>query len=120
MHGAHVADVMEPPEWQTCAPVPVGKSRRWLVCDDAWWCKRWCKSLCGAGAAERYARACWAVWRLGHGARATSDVLAALYLPEEQAEQPVLQLESQLVVGGQKSQSLLQLSSQSPPKKSQP
>ena len=47
-------------------------------------------------------------------------MLAALYLPEEQAEQPVLQLESQLVVGGQKSQSLLQLSSQSPPKKSQP
>ena len=35
------------------------------------------------------------VWRLGHGAcGATSDVLAALYLPEGQAEQPVLQLES--------------------------
>ena len=63
----------------------------------------------------------WAGWRLSATARgATSDVLAALYLPEEQAEQPVLQLESQLVVGGQKSQSLLQLSSQSPPKKSQP
>ena len=50
---------------------------------------------CGCGrAAARYTRACWAVWRLGHGARATSDVLAALYLPEGQAEQSVLQLES--------------------------
>ena len=31
------------------------------------------------------------VWRLSHGARATSDLLAAPYLPEEQAGQPELQ-----------------------------
>ena len=48
---------------------------------------------CGAGAAAR----CLGVGWSGGSATArgaTSDVLAALYLPKGQAEQPVLQLES--------------------------
>eukprot|EP00964_Phaeocystis_antarctica_P076672 scaffold47417_cov56-Phaeocystis_antarctica.AAC.8 len=48
---------------------------------------------CGAGAAARCSGVGWS----GCSATArgaTSDVLAALYLPEGQAEQPVLQLES--------------------------
>ena len=43
-HHAHVADVMVPPELQTCVPVPArAHMHRWLVCDGAWsreslWC----------------------------------------------------------------------------------
>ena len=36
--GAHVADVMVPPELQTCVPVPArAHMHGWLGCDGAWW-----------------------------------------------------------------------------------
>ena len=50
---------------------------------------------CGAGAAARRSGVGWSGGSATvHGA--TSDVLAARYLPEGQAEQPELQLESQV------------------------
>ena len=48
---------------------------------------------CGAGAAARCSGVGWSGGS-ATASGATSDVLAALYLPEGQAEQPVLQLES--------------------------
>ena len=54
-------------------------------------------AVCGADDTRGVGREL--AWRLGHGARGggglTSDVLAALYLPYGQAEQPEVQPESQ-------------------------
>ena len=92
--GAHVADVMVPSELQTCAPVPA----RAHACTVGW--------CVMARVAQELRESLWCgcggtvlghglIWRLSATERgATSDVLAALYWPEGQAEQPVLQLES--------------------------
>ena len=94
--GAHVADVMVPSELQMCVPV----AARAHACTVGW--------CVMARVAQELRESLWCgcggtvlghglIWRLSATERgATSDVLAALYLPEGQAEQPVLQLESQL------------------------
>ena len=83
MHGAHVFDEMTPSESQKCVPVPArARMHRWLLCDGAW--SR--KSLwCGCGGTV-LGRGLFGGSTTARGA--TIDVLAALYVPEEQAEQP--------------------------------
>jgi hypothetical protein len=88
-HGVQ-PDVTTPPMSQTFDPEPVRASMyRWLVCDGAWWRDSLWRCC---GAARCAGVGCLA---LGQGTRATSDVLAALYVPARQAAQPVVQPVSQ-------------------------
>jgi hypothetical protein len=85
VHVAHVPDVMLPSELQTCAPEPArARVHRWCVMARG-------GATAGGAAAARHGARAWAAWRLGQGTRATSDVLAALYVPAAQAEQPEVQ-----------------------------
>ena len=78
-------DMMWPPELQMCVPVSarahactVGCYVVWAVWRESLWCG------CGCGGTVRGRGLC-VVWRLDHGAWATIDVLAALYVPGKQA-----------------------------------
>ena len=64
-HHAHVADVMVPPELQTCVPVPAAHT-----CTVGWCVMaRGGAKAYGAGAAARCSGlGRGLVWRLGHGA----------------------------------------------------
>ena len=87
-----MADVMLPSELQMCVPVPA--RARMHTCTVGWCVMaRGGAKACGAGAAARCSGVGWS-GGLATARGATSDVLAAVYLSEGQAEQPVLQLES--------------------------
>ena len=73
-----------------CVPCARTRVHRWLVCDGAWWRESlW--SWCGGTVRGR--------GLLGGSAKArgaTTDLLAALYVPAEQAKQPTVQPLSQV------------------------
>ena len=79
-----------PLELQTCDPYSArARMHRWLVGSGAWLRK---SLWCGCGGTMR-GRGLLGGSAEAHGA--TSDVLAALYVPAEQVAQPELQEESQ-------------------------
>jgi hypothetical protein len=93
-HGTH--DVAVPSALQVSGPGPArARSAHRELCRVSDGPCMWCGCVCGADDTRGVGRGL--AWRLGHGARGvlTSDVLAALYWPYGQAEQPEVQPESQ-------------------------